>query len=64
MTELTLKWVLINKFCSESGYTDKAVRRKIEGGIWLKGIHWRKAPDGRIMINREAFERWVESTAA
>jgi len=55
------RYVLIPLFCSLTGYTEKAVRRKIQSGVWLHGHHWRKAPDGHILIDMEAFHRWVES---
>jgi len=57
---MTARYVLINKFCELTGYTDKAVRRKIEGGIWLEGRHFKKAPDGHVLIDMEAYGRWVE----
>ena len=59
-----LQWMLIPAFCSITGYSDKAVRRKIEDGKWLQGRHWRKAPDGHITINLQAYYSWVEGQAA
>ena len=53
-------WVLIHKIVDEIGYSDDAVRAKIKKGVWLKGIHWRKAPDGRIFLNPPAIERWIK----
>lgn len=55
-----MRYVLIPKFCAESGYTEKAVRLKIERGVWIEGRQWRKAPDGHVMIDIEGVERWVE----
>jgi hypothetical protein len=54
-------WVLIPLFCTLTGYSDKAVRRKIEDGIWLQGKHFRKAPDGRITMSMPAYYQWVET---
>ena len=56
-----LKWLTIRKFSHESGYTEDAVRSKIKRGEWLEGYMWRKAPDGRVLINIEGYERWVDS---
>ena len=53
------KYVLVSKFEELTGYTDKAVRRKIEDGVFMQGKEWVKAPDGRVLINMEAYERWV-----
>lgn len=55
-----LRRVLIPLFCDLTGYTDVAVRRKIEDGVWLQGKHYRKAPDGRIHINMQEFYVWGE----
>lgn len=51
-------------FCKESGYSEKAVRHKIDRGIWLKGHQYVKAPDGRILIDTEAIERWAKGDKA
>jgi hypothetical protein len=36
------------------------VRRKIEEGIWLQRKHYRKARDGWITIDLQAYYDWVE----
>lgn len=58
-----MKWVLINKVIELIGYTDDAIRSKIKKGVWLQNTHWRKAPDGRLMFNLEAIEKWIEGKA-
>ena len=55
-----LRYVTIPKFYEMSGYTEDAIRAKIKGGVWLEGVVWKKAPDGRILINPEGYEKWVE----
>ncbi len=59
-----MKWVLINKVVELIGYTDDAVRSKIKNGVWLKDVHWVKAPDGRILFNIEAIQLWIEGKKA
>lgn len=44
-----------------TGYTVKAMERKIEPGDWAEGKVWRRAPEGHIMIDIQGYERWVES---
>jgi hypothetical protein len=44
-----------------TGYTVKAMERKIERGDWQEGKVWRHAPDGHIMIDMQGYHRWVES---
>lgn len=58
-----MKWVLINKVIELIGYTDDAIRSKIQKGVWQYGVHWTKAPDGRLMFNLEAIHKWIESKA-
>jgi hypothetical protein len=54
-----LEWMLVPLFCNLTGYTPKAVQRKIEDGKWLEGRMYRRAPDGRITINLQEYYRWV-----
>jgi hypothetical protein len=57
---IQLRWMLLPLFCTLTGYTDKAVRRKIQDGVWLQGRHYRKAPDGHITMDLQAYYAWVE----
>lgn len=43
-----------------TGYTEKAMQSKIDTGVWLEGQVWRRAPDGRRLIDLKGFEYWVE----
>jgi hypothetical protein len=53
-------YVKIVKFAEVTGYTVKAVQRKIEDGVWLDTIHYRRAPDGNILVDLKGYEKWVE----
>ncbi|HBP4600296.1 excisionase [Pseudomonas aeruginosa] len=55
-----MRYLTVKKFASESGYTEDAVRSKIRDGIWRLGEIWKKAPDGRTLIDVEGYEAWVE----
>lgn len=55
-----VRWMLIPLFAKLTGYTEKAIRRKIEDGVWLQGKHYRRAPDGRITFDLQEYYRWVE----
>lgn len=46
-------------FCAYTGYTEKAIERKRQSGVWQEGVHWYKAPDGNIMIDIPAYYEWV-----
>lgn len=55
-----MRYLTVSKFSSESGYSEAAVRSKIRDGVWLKSYVWRHAPDGRVLIDVEGYEAWVE----
>jgi len=57
------RWVTIRLAATVTGLTEKAIRRKIERGVWLEGRHWRRA-DGGIYINLEEYDRWVDRALA
>jgi hypothetical protein len=54
-----LRHVTIPKAAAETGYTEDAIRSKIKRGEWLEGVVWIKAPDGRILIDLEGYEKWA-----
>ena len=53
-------YVTIERFHAITGYTVKAIERKIESGVWAEGGVVKKAPDGRRLISLEGYKRWVE----
>lgn len=54
------RYVTVEVFSALTGYTEPAVRAKIKEGVWIEGRVYRKAPDGRILMDLEGYERWVE----
>ena len=40
------------------GITAEAARKNRERGVWLEGKHWRKDPQGNIVYNWPAINRW------
>ena len=60
MEGAALRFVTIDRFSYLSGYSPDAVRSKIKRGDWLEGQVFIKAPDGRILISTEGYERWVQ----
>lgn len=57
------RWVLINRAAELLGYSEDAIRHKVKNGTWAQGRIWRKARDGRVFINIEEVDRWVESAS-
>lgn len=56
-----VRFATIKKFSELTGYTEGAVRQKINRGEWLQDHMFRKAPDGRILIDIEAFNDWADN---
>ena len=48
-----LRFVTIRKYAEASGYSAKAIERKIGSGVWTLGNQYVKSPDGRIMVDTE-----------
>ncbi len=60
----TARYVLLPLANLLTGYSVKAMERKIERGDWQEGKVWRRAPDGRIVIDVVGYQRWVEGPRA
>ncbi len=43
-----------------TGYTVRAIEQKIANGVWPKGTMWKHAISDQIIIDLQAFVRWVE----
>ena len=55
-----VRFVTISRHSQISGYSEDAIRTKIRDGVWLQGHEYQKAPDGRILIDLEGYDQWVE----
>jgi hypothetical protein len=54
------RFVRIPVFAASTGYTEKAVQRKIESGVWRQGREYRIAPDGHVLVDMRGYEQWVD----
>ena len=54
------RYVRIHLFGALTGYSAKAVERKIASGAWMEGREFKRAPDGHILVDMRGYERWVE----
>lgn len=59
--EISKRYIRIAKFADETGYSVKAVEKKIEDGVWLEGTHYIRAPDRTIHMEMGAYYKWLES---
>jgi hypothetical protein len=53
-------YVTILLAAAMTGCSPKAIRRKIEAGVWVEGREFRRAPDGHVLISVKGYELWVE----
>lgn len=58
-TETTARHVTIEVAANRTGYTKRAIETKIAKGVWIEGFEFRRAPDGRVLVDMEGYERWV-----
>jgi hypothetical protein len=59
-----MRYVRLKLFAEQSGYSEKAIRRKIEEGIWVENREFRRAPDRSLLIDVEGYNNWVEGNPA
>lgn len=57
------RYVRLAVFETITGYTPRAVEAKIREGKWIEGRHYRRAPDGHILVDLKGYEEWVENQA-
>jgi hypothetical protein len=60
----TARNVTIALASTKTGLSEKAIRRKIESGVWIEGREWTRAVDGGIYIDMEGYDRWVGKAVA
>lgn len=53
-------YVTIDLAAKLTGYTERAIRTKIQKGVWLEGQEFLKGPDGRVLISMRGYTSWVE----
>ncbi len=58
---LPIYYVKLDVFEQTTGYSPDAVQKKIKRGEWREGIHFRRAPDGHILMDLRAYNAWVEN---
>lgn len=57
---MSCRYVTVPKFSELTGYTESAIRGKMNNGVWIEGINYRRAPDSRLLMDMEAYQQWVE----
>lgn len=60
MGKTSIEWVTLKAMAAATGYTVAALRSKIKRGQLFEEKHWRRAPDGRLLMNVENFNEWLK----
>lgn len=55
-----VNWVTVDKAAELTGLSKEAIRALKKKGQWREKIHWRKSPNGRILISLEGYNQWAE----
>lgn len=58
------EYVLLGLAAELTGYTVKALRMKIEEGVFIEGREYVRSPDGRIHIHMPGYYQWVAKAQA
>ncbi|MDA3921350.1 MAG: hypothetical protein PF501_11835 [Salinisphaera sp.] len=61
---MATRYVTVKKAEQETGYSKRAIETKIDRGVWVEGREYIRAPDRRILIDLEGYEKWVQHQAA
>ena len=59
-TEKLSRWITLKLTAELTGYTEKALERKIEDDKLPENLVWTRDPDKSVMINLRQFMRWAE----
>lgn len=58
---LPIYYVQLDVFEQATGYAADAVQKKIKRGVWREGVHFRRAPDGHVLMDLRAYHAWAEN---
>lgn len=58
-----LGWMTLNKYIEISGETSATVRHRRSKGVWTDQVHSKIGPNGRIWVNYEEVQRWLQGYA-
>lgn len=58
---LPIYYVRVHVFCAHTGISKHSVEGKIREGVWVEGKHYRRPPDGKVVIDLRGYHEWVES---
>ncbi len=57
------RFVTIDLAAAMTGFTQAAIRAKINKGVWLEDRQWIKR-EGRVLIDMKEYEKWAATGMA
>lgn len=60
---ITPKYISVKKLATLGLYSEQGIRAKIKRGQWVLNKHYYKMDDGRLAMDLERINRWVETGA-
>jgi len=59
MVEVSLvRFVTVRRASQLTGYSEDAIRCKINTGIWRENEVWKWGPDGVQLVDLEGYDKW------
>lgn len=59
LTESIAQATQLRVYAAISGRSENSIRMKIRDGKWIASREFFKDPDGTVLIDREAVQRWI-----
>lgn len=59
--KMECRYVTVRRFSELSGYTESAIYSKMNSGVWIEGVHYKRAPDGKPLMDMEEYYKWAEA---
>lgn len=54
------RYVTVRLASQLTGYSESAIYTKISTGVWEELKVWRRAPDGRVLVDLQGYLKWAE----
>lgn len=55
------RWIRLERHCEITGDTRDAVYARRKKHQWVEGIHSKLGADGKIYVNPEEWNKWVQN---
>lgn len=59
---IPIRWVRLPKWCEATGVSPNSVHKWRQKGEWVDGVQCRIGRDGKLWVNLEKADEWVEGS--